>query len=160
MQKWGDKKDHGYVLTEFNAMKKTQNEDVSKFIKRFNKLYKILPVEIKPPQEVTKVFFVGAFERDFGFTLREIKSHTLDQIQTDALEVEANFTSTGKWKSKAKHGDRRRGKEETSSSSHARETQEQNLDEMNKLIRNMSKKLVNLKLERKKSSSTRSTRSQ
>ena len=26
--KWGEKRDHGYVLTEFNALKKRHNEDV------------------------------------------------------------------------------------------------------------------------------------
>jgi len=49
------------------------------------------------------------FEPKFGFTLRERKSRTLDQIQIDALEVEANFTSIGKWKRKTEYGDRRRG---------------------------------------------------
>ena len=39
IKKWGEKKDHGYYLTEFNALRKRHNEDVSKFIKRFNKLY-------------------------------------------------------------------------------------------------------------------------
>jgi hypothetical protein len=38
---------------------------------------------------------LGAFESDFGFTLRERKSLTLDQLQVDALEVEENFTSQG-----------------------------------------------------------------
>ena len=27
--KWGEKRDHGYVLTKFNALKKRQNEDVT-----------------------------------------------------------------------------------------------------------------------------------
>ena len=28
--KWGEKRDHGYALTEFNALKKRKNEDVTK----------------------------------------------------------------------------------------------------------------------------------
>jgi len=95
------------------------------------------------------VGFARAFETDFGFTLRERKSHSLDWIQIDALEVEANFTSNGKWRGRTDHGDRRRGKEEASSINQGKETQEQKLEEMNKLIRNLSNKLVKLELENK-----------
>ena len=58
---------------------------------------------MKPPQTATKVVFVGAFESEFGFTLRERKSTSLDQAQTDALEIEANFASTGKSKGRIDH---------------------------------------------------------
>jgi len=92
-QRWGEKRDHGYILTEFNAIKKKSSEDVSDFIKRFNKLYNNLPVEIKPPLVAAPVVFVRAFDSDFGFTLRERRSSTLDQIQTDAEE---NYTSKRK----------------------------------------------------------------
>lgn len=37
MQKSREKVDDGYILTKFNARKKKCNEDVSEFIKRFNK---------------------------------------------------------------------------------------------------------------------------
>jgi len=47
-QRWGEKRDHGYSLIEFNAIKKKSYESVVEFIKRFNKLYNDLPVEIKP----------------------------------------------------------------------------------------------------------------
>ena len=70
IKNWGEKNDHMYVLTELNAMTKKHNEDVSEFIKRFNKLYNSLHAEIKPPFETTKVIIFRAFELDFGFTLR------------------------------------------------------------------------------------------
>ena len=85
-------------------------------IKRFNQLYNNLPPEIKPPQEASKVVFTGAFEPNFGFTLREIKYTSLDQIQTDALEVEAKFASTGKFKGKTEYEARRKCREEASTS--------------------------------------------
>lgn len=78
MHKWWEKKYHGYFFTEFNAIKKRHNEYVTKLINRYNKLYNNLPGEIKPPQETTKVVFSREFESDFGFTLRERKSLTLD----------------------------------------------------------------------------------
>ena len=101
--KWGEKRDHGYVLTEFNSLRKNDNEDITEFIKRLNKLYNDLPAKIKPHQAVVKVVFAEAFEPNFGFNLREIRSTSLDQIQTNALEVEENFSYTGKFKGKTKH---------------------------------------------------------
>lgn len=95
-QIWGEKRDHGYSLTEFNAIKRKSDENFSEFIKTFNKLYNSLSVEIKTPPFGAKVVFVGAFEIDFSFTLRERRSPTLEQIQTDALEIEANMTAAGK----------------------------------------------------------------
>jgi len=56
---------------------------------------------------------MGAFESDFGFTLRERKSRTLDQFQVNALEVEANITFTGKSRGKDEPTEKKRGKEET-----------------------------------------------
>ena len=73
----------------------------------------------------------------------------MDRIQIDALEVEENFASIRKWKGKGDHDDRRWGKEEAISSSLVRETQERELYEMNKLIRNLSHKFVKHKLESK-----------
>lgn len=106
----GEKRDHEYVLTEFNAIKKKPEEDISRFIKRFNKQYNNLPIEIKPPQVVARVIFLGAFESEFGFTLRERKSRTLDQLQVDALEVEENFTLAGKSRGKNEPIEKKRGK--------------------------------------------------
>ena len=53
-------------------------------------------MEIKPPPAGAKLTFAGTFESNFGFTLRERRSPTLDQIQTDALEIEANLVVVGK----------------------------------------------------------------
>lgn len=69
-----------------------------------------------PPQATARVIFMGAFEYEFGFTLMERKYRTLDQLQFDALEVEANFTSAGKSRGKNEPTKKKRGKEETSSS--------------------------------------------
>ena len=107
-ERWGEKRDHGYSLTEFNAIKKKSDENMNDFVKRFNKLYNSLPLEMKPPPIGARVVFAGAFEPEFSFTLRERRSPTLEQIQTDALEIEANMSATGKGQDKGK------GKEESS----------------------------------------------
>ena len=117
LRKWGEKKYHGQCLTEFNTLKKKHNEGVSEFIKRFHKLYLNLPADMKPHQNAAKVVFIAAFDSDFGFSLRERKPTTLYDAQSDALELEANFASTGKLRGKAEKDTRRRGKEEVSTSS-------------------------------------------
>ena len=95
--------------------------------------------------------FTGAFEPEFGFTLRERNSTSLDQIQTDVLEVEANFASTDKFKGKTKHEARRKSREEASTSNQDRGSREYRIEEMNKIIKNLSNKLINLELEAKNS---------
>lgn len=62
MKIWGEKREHGYILTELNAMKKKHNEYSSEFIKRFKKFNNSIPNEIKPPQVVAKLVFIGDFE--------------------------------------------------------------------------------------------------
>ena len=88
----------------------------SDLIKRVNKLYLSLPADMKPHQTAAKVVFVATFDSDFGFSLRERKPTTLDDAHTDALEIEANFASTGKSKGKSEQDAKRRGKEEVSTS--------------------------------------------
>jgi len=38
------------------------------------------------------VTYLGALELEFGFIFRERKSLTLDRLQVDDVEVEANFS--------------------------------------------------------------------
>lgn len=116
---------------------------------RFNKKYNNLPAEIKPHPAAARVAYLGAFESDFGFTLRERKSPTLDQLQVDALEVEANFASTWKSSGKQETTGNRRGKEEASSSGQTRESPDLKLDELDKLISSLSHKVGKLEIENK-----------
>ena len=113
-QRWGEKRDHVYSLTEFNAIKKNYNENMNDFIKRFNKLFNSLPTEMKPPPVGARVVFAGTFESDFSFTLRERRSATLEKIQTDALEIKANMTATGKTQEKYSIQEKGKAKEESS----------------------------------------------
>ena len=108
---------------------------------------------MKPHQTTAKVVFVVAFESEFGFSLRERDSATLDEAQTDALEVEDNFTSTGKSKGRSDHDARWRGREEASTFSQDREVAYYKITEMRKMIKNLSSKLVKLELKVDNSSS-------
>ena len=66
IERWGEKRDHGYSLTEFNVIKKKSHENMNDFVKRFNKMYNSLPAEMKPPPIGARVFFAGAFEPEFS----------------------------------------------------------------------------------------------
>ena len=52
---------------------------------------------INPDQEVR---FLKAFEDDFVVMLRERTSHTLEDMQTNAIEVETNRSTSAKLKAK------------------------------------------------------------
>lgn len=118
-------------------------------MKILNKLYNILPLEIQPPRAGAKVFFAREFESDFGFTLREILSPTLNHIQTNALEIEANLYVAGKIKQKYETMDKNKENEEVGSSNQPKDSHEQKLDEMTKVIRNLANKLVKMELDNK-----------
>ena len=40
---WGDRKDYVYYLTEFETLKKKEDESLVDFTKRFNKIYQKIP---------------------------------------------------------------------------------------------------------------------
>ena len=98
---------------------------------------------MKPHQNAAKVVFIAAFDSDFSFSLRERKHATLDDAQSDALELEANFASSGKLKGKAEQDVRRRGKEEVSTSNQDKDADK--MDEISKMV----KKMVKIELEAK-----------
>ena len=74
LRKWGHKKDFLYYITEFGAIKEKEGESISNFSKRFNKMYRKNPTEIKPIEPSTKITYAGAFDPDFCLLLRERRS--------------------------------------------------------------------------------------
>jgi hypothetical protein len=80
LRQWGERKYHLYCLTEFGSLRKKNSETVMDFIQIFNKLYKKIPVEVKPSQPAAKVTFAGAFEPDFAVLLLERRGATLNQM--------------------------------------------------------------------------------
>lgn len=104
---WGVKKDRVYLLTYFEELKRNYGEPVADFIKIFNKIYHKMPPDCKPLVAAVKVIFSKAFEDDFVVMLRERKTHTLEDMKTNAIEVEENRFSLSKLKSKAKKSQRK-----------------------------------------------------
>jgi len=139
----GRKKRPWIFINRFNAIKKKFDETMDEFVRRFNKLYNSLPAEIKPPPVGAKITFAVAFESNFGFTLRERRAPTLDQIQIDSLEIEVNLVAAGKAPETQHSQDK--GKEKMESS------QSQSLEDMCNIIKTMSNDLNRLELENKNS---------
>jgi hypothetical protein len=152
LRQWGEKKDHLYYLTEFGALRKKNNESVSDFIKIFNKTYNKIPADVKPSQPAAKVTFAGAFDPDFALLLRERRSRTLYGMQEDAIEIESNMLASGKLKIKAETGARenKRFKEQGGPSGSGKDIQDEKINEMAKLIKDLSNKLSRMEMERVK----------
>jgi len=85
------------------------------------------------------ITFTRAFETNFGCTLRERRAPTLEQIQVDALGIEANLVVAGKALEVQPTQDKGKANIESS--------QSQALEDMNNVIRNLLNKLIKLELE-------------
>jgi hypothetical protein len=71
LRQWGDKKDFVYYMTEFGSLKREEGESIPEFSKRFNKMYKKIPTEIKPSEASAMFTYSSAFDPEFCLLLRE-----------------------------------------------------------------------------------------
>jgi hypothetical protein len=62
------------------------------------KVYNSIPIEVKPPPRVAQLRYVDSFDSDFALLLRERRSTSLDDMMSDAIEVEVNQTASRKIK--------------------------------------------------------------
>jgi hypothetical protein len=149
IRQWGERRDHLYYLTEFGALRKKSSESVLEFTQRFNKLYNKIPVEVKPSQPAAKVTFAGAFDPDFSLLLRERRSVDLTKMQDDALEIESNMMASGKLKAKVETGNKENKKfKEQGGSSGPGKSSGDKIDEMARIIRELSNKISKMELDK------------
>ena len=141
----GVKKYHVYFLTKFEELRRNHGEPIAKFIKRFNKLYHKMLVDCKPPVTAAKVRFSKAFEDYFVVMLRERVSNTLEDMQTNSIEVEANRSSSSKLKAKAKKEKIKLKARIDDSSSSKSKLEDQKIDEITSLRRNLSNRISKIK---------------
>jgi hypothetical protein len=80
LRHWGDKKDFLYYITEFGSLKRKEGESISQFYKRFNKMYKKIPNEIKPIENMENITYASVFDSEFCLLLRERRSPSLVQM--------------------------------------------------------------------------------
>ena len=76
------------MLTQYNQLRRRNDESVKSFSSRFNMIYNSLPVQCKPPEGMAKLHYAEAFDDKFELFLRERISSTLVDMMNDAIEVE------------------------------------------------------------------------
>jgi hypothetical protein len=119
-------------------LKREDRESVSDFIKRFNKMFGNIPVEIKPSDASAKITFSASFDSEFCLILREIRSTTLALMQDAALEVESNITASHKLKGRA---EKKKFVVESSSSSNSK------MEKMAKMLDSLTSEMSKLKVQ-------------
>jgi ribonuclease HI len=136
---WGERRDLLYYMSEFGNLKRRDDESVSDFIKRFNKVFGKIPAEIKPSDASAKITFSAAFDAEFCLILRERRSATLALMQDAALEVESNITASQKLKGRAEK--KRFSNESSSSSSNSQ------MEKMAKMLDTLTQEMSKLKVQ-------------
>jgi hypothetical protein len=142
LKHWGDRRDFLYYITEFGNLRKQNGESVFDFTKRFNWMYSKIPTEIKPSDASAKITYSDSFDSEFCLLLRERRSPTTSLMKDATLEVESNILATQKLKG---NSDRRRPRNEASSSSSA----DPKLDKMAKMLESLTSEISKLKIENK-----------
>ena len=144
LRQWGDKKDFMYYMTVFGSLKRKEGESVPEFSKRFNKMYKKIPTEIKPSEASAMFTYSSAFDPEFCLLLRERRASMMAHMQDVAMEVEYNILEVGKLRGKYDR-DIRKGRDEASTSESL--VVHPQVDELTKLVKSLSAKMEKLKLE-------------
>jgi hypothetical protein len=136
---WGERRDLLYYMSEFGNLKRKDDESVSDFIKRFNKMFGKIPAEIKPSDASAKITFSAAFDAEFCLILRERRSATLALMQDAALEVESNITASQKLKGRTEK--KKPAVESSSSSSNSQ------MEKMAKMLDTLTSEMSKLKVQ-------------
>jgi hypothetical protein len=93
------------------------------------------------------VTYARAFNVDFSIDLRERRSTTLLVMQEDAIDIEGKIISLGKMKKKQDQVENKKVREECGTFDPSREPQEAKIDEMSRLIRNLTNKMSIFEIE-------------
>jgi hypothetical protein len=69
-RRWSRKEDGGTLGTQFNQIKKKENETVKEFISRFDRLYNQIPTDYRPTTSSVRLLYMNAFEGKFDTFLK------------------------------------------------------------------------------------------
>jgi len=99
LARWEIKKNPLQLLNEYKGLKIKRNETVEEYCEWFNIVYNAIPTDIKSTLGLALVDFPYGFDVDMGYQLREKDLTTLEEMQANAIKVEANIlTKKGKIK--------------------------------------------------------------
>jgi hypothetical protein len=91
---WGENKSLDQYWSEFNALRRGEDEALVIFNRRFFSAYHSMPVEIRPTETAAMVYYIMAQHLELVFLLRERKSSSLIHLFEDAIEVEENIRAS------------------------------------------------------------------
>jgi hypothetical protein len=78
-------------MTRFKRINKKENEIVSEFDTRFDKLHNQIPRDVRPIVAVVCIIYFNSFEGYFGFIIRDGKPHTLAEAKEYSEDIEENI---------------------------------------------------------------------
>lgn len=126
------------MLTSYNQLKRGPDEYIQSFSSSFNTIYNSLPANCKPPEGMTKLHFVEAFDDEFALFLREKRSASLADMMSNAIEVEINMMSSKRRRYKVEARESRKPKEEPQASTSSDPKFDSLMKVMEKLVDKLS----------------------
>jgi len=93
LARWEIKKNPLQLLNEYKRLKRKPNESVEEYCEHFNIVYNSIPEDIKPSPGLALIDFPDGFDVDMEYQLRERDPKTLEEMQANAIKVEANILS-------------------------------------------------------------------
>jgi hypothetical protein len=91
---WGENKSLDQYWFEFNALRRGEEEALVVFNRRFYNVYHSMPMEIRPTETASMVYYVMAQHPELVLLLRERKSSSLRHMFEDVEEVEENIRAS------------------------------------------------------------------
>ena len=86
------------MLTQYNQLKRGNDETIKSFSSRFNIIYNPLPMQCKPLEGMEKLHYAESFDDEFALFLRERRYATSIDMMSYEIEVEINMMSSKRGK--------------------------------------------------------------
>lgn len=77
-------------MVEYENLKSNLGETVQEFSTTFNRVYNLIPTDIKPPG-FSLLQYPEGFDVEIDYQLREMNPATLEVMQNNDIGVEENF---------------------------------------------------------------------
>lgn len=93
LNRWEKNKDSLQILSYYENLKIGTQETVQDYYTTFNNVYNAIPKNLIPPLDLALIKFPNGFDSDMTYQLRERAPHTLEDMQSITISVEANLIS-------------------------------------------------------------------
>jgi len=93
-KKWTTKKDNKMIVVQFNQIKKKENETVSEFDNKFDRLYSQIPMDLRPPDTVVRLIYMNDFYGKFCFILKDNNPTSLEKSKEYSVDIEEKILNS------------------------------------------------------------------